>query len=91
MYKLYFRPILTYPNLVLSQTSVTNLRRVQIQQNKLLRLVNNKPIFTRISTLHKEAKTPMIAEHIAKCVEKANIRSECSDNQRTIRAPQRTL
>lgn len=80
MYKLYFRPILTYPNIVLSQTSVTNLRRVQIQQNKFLRLVNCKPYYTRISTLHKEAKTPMIADHIAKCVEKAILRSECCEN-----------
>lgn len=75
MYKMYFRPILTYPIIVLHHTSKTNLLRVQVQQYKLLKILNNKPWDYSTKLLHTESKVPLITELITRCYERAGCQS----------------
>lgn len=81
MFKTYFRPILTYPNIVLNTVADSHLKSLQIQQNKFLRLLNSKPRHYRISRLHKISKTPYINEYLAKAVTRAKCKCEASSNR----------
>lgn len=80
MYKTYFRPILTYPNIVLEKISKTNKKIVQTQQNKLLRLLNNKDRSYSTAKIHRETKVPLIEDHLNKASERAELRAMDSTN-----------
>lgn len=81
MYKLYFRPVLTYPSIVLSSIAKTHIKKLQTQQNKLLKILNSKPRDFRTSRLHHLAKVPLISDHLKNLLKKAENRAENCENE----------
>ena len=66
VYRAIIRPILTYACPALSNCPETYFRKLQIQQNKCLRMALNKDFYTKINDLHAEAKIPKIRELVDK-------------------------
>jgi hypothetical protein len=60
IYKSYIRPILTYACPVFTNCPKTHFNRLQIMQNKCLRMALSAPFFTRTTDLHRDAKVPTI-------------------------------
>ena len=60
MYKTYIRPIATYACPVFANCAITHRKKLQIFQNKKLRMCLNAPYFSKISWLHEKAETPTI-------------------------------
>jgi hypothetical protein len=81
LYRSYIRPILTYACPVFANTAKTHLNKLQVLQNKNLRMVLNAPFRTRIRTLHKKANMPTISELITKLTDKFYIRASGSTNR----------
>jgi hypothetical protein len=70
LYKSYIRPLLTYACPIFTNCPKTHFRKLQIFQNKCLRMVLNAPYFTRITDLHSETNMPTIREFVDKITEK---------------------
>lgn len=66
LYRSYIRPILTYACPIFSHAAKTHLNKLQVLQNKCLRMVLNARYRTRISTLHRRSKIPTISSFISK-------------------------
>lgn len=66
LFKSCLRPILTYASPAWNSTCKTNYKKLQILQNKALRIALQKRRYTKISDLHAEAKTPYIESYIHK-------------------------
>jgi hypothetical protein len=81
LYRSYIRPILTYACPVFANAAKTHLNKLQVLQNKNLRMVLNAPFRTRIKTLHKKANMPTISEFITKLTEKFYVRASGSTNR----------
>jgi exonuclease III len=81
LYRSYIRPILTYACPVFANAAKTHLDKLQVKQNKNLRMVLNAPFRTRIQTLHKKANIPTISEFITKLTEKFYVRASGSTNR----------
>lgn len=81
MYKLYIRPIFTYAAPMLANCAKTHLNKLQIFQNKCLRMVLSAPYDTRITRLHEQASTPTVIEFIDKLTEKFYSSCEFSPNK----------
>jgi len=77
----YVRPILTYAAPAWTGTaSDTNLLRLQVIQNKCLRMALNLPPWTPIRDLHKEAKIPHLGDTILRMTDKFYEKTKTSDN-----------
>jgi hypothetical protein len=81
LYRSYIRPILTYACPVFANAAKTHLNKLQVKQNKNLRMVLNAPFRTRIQTLHKKANIPTIHEFITKLTDKFYTRASGSTNR----------
>lgn len=66
IYKLYIRPIFTYAAPMIVNAPTTHLKKLQIMQNKCLRMVFNLPRYTMITELHELAKIPTVEEFLNK-------------------------
>lgn len=66
IYKLAIRPIFTYGCPAFGSMAKTHLQKLQVLQNKFLRIVLNKTRYDRITDLHAEAKIPPIEEYVGK-------------------------
>lgn len=64
IYKAYIRPILTYAGTLIDNSAKTHFSRLQVMENKCLRMALSKPYGTRNSSLHEQAKLPTIKEFI---------------------------
>lgn len=64
LYKMYVRPILLYGCQIYSNASNSNINKLQVVQNKSLRLILGKKLETPIRELHKIANIPMIKDKI---------------------------
>ena len=64
IYKVMIRPAMLYACQVWSMTSKTNFFKLQIQQNKFLRLAGNFRKFTKISQLHDELKIDYVYNYV---------------------------
>lgn len=80
LYRSYIRPILTYACPVFSNAAKTHIEKIQVAQNKNLRMVLSAPYRTRISLLHKDSKVPTIKEFISKLTERFYKQSAISEN-----------
>jgi hypothetical protein len=69
LYRSYIRPIITYAIPVFSNCANCHMQRLQVLQNKCLRMALNAPYRTRISTLHRKTKIPMIKSFATKLTE----------------------
>lgn len=68
------RPVLTYPSIVLSQVAKTNIKKIQTQQNKLLRLTNSKPWDFKTTKIHEITNVPLIEEHLTDATSEQKLR-----------------
>ncbi|MGQ7663681.1 RNA-directed DNA polymerase, partial [Streptococcus suis] len=66
IYKLAIRPIFTYGCPAFETMAKTHQQKLQILQNKFLRIILNKTMYDRITDLHSEAKVPSIEEYVGK-------------------------
>jgi len=66
IYKLAIRPIFTYGCPAFESMAKTHLQKLQVLQNKFLRIVLNKTRYERITDLHSEAKIPSIEDYVGK-------------------------
>lgn len=80
LYKIYIRPILTYGCAVWSNSAKTHLNKIQIQQNKCLRMALNKKYSSKITDLHSSANIEYISEFIDKLSNKFYSNSLKSEN-----------
>jgi Reverse transcriptase (RNA-dependent DNA polymerase) len=69
LYRSYIRPILTYACPVFSNAAKSHIEKLQVVQNKNLRMVLNVPYRTRISYLHTRANIPTVKNYITKLTE----------------------
>ncbi|CRK90404.1 CLUMA_CG004194, isoform A [Clunio marinus] len=81
-YKTLIRPIMTYACPIFSNCPDVHFKRLQIQQNKLLRMVLNAPFFTRTTDLHKEANDiPTIRQFVDKLTKQFYSRASSHENK----------
>ena len=81
LYRSYIRPILTYACPVFANTAKTHIKKLQIAQNKNLRMVLSAPYRTRTQLFHKRLKIPLITPFIAKLTESFYKKSAKSENR----------
>lgn len=70
IYKAYIRPIITYAGTIIANCAATHLNKLQVFQNKCLRMALDMPYYTRTSELHEDASIPYVRDFIAKNAEK---------------------
>jgi hypothetical protein len=66
IYSTLIRPCITYACPVWSSTCPTNIRKLQVIQNKALRIAFNTPFRTNLHKLHTKIKFPTLSEYIYK-------------------------
>ncbi|GBN02176.1 RNA-directed DNA polymerase from mobile element jockey [Araneus ventricosus] len=66
LFKQVLRPILTYAAPIWGLAALSNKKKVQILQNKLLRIIVNAPWFIRNSVIHSDLQIESIEYHIQK-------------------------
>jgi hypothetical protein len=70
LFKSYLLPIMTYACPAWSNAAPTHISKLQILQNKILRMILNAPYITPIVQLHNDSKIPYIKDFIAKLCDK---------------------
>ena len=80
IYKSYIRPILTYACPVYSNCPKTHFNKLQIMQNKCLRMVTSSPFHTRITELHSKTKVPYVRDFVDKSTEKFYCSTKSHEN-----------
>lgn len=80
LFKSYLMPLLTYSCPVWSNISKCHLNKLQIMQNKILRMILSAPYCTRISELHKTLNFPYFEETISNLSNKFYSKVEFADN-----------
>lgn len=80
IYKSYIRPLLTYACPAYAHIAKTHLNKLQVQQNKTLRMTLNAPYRTRISKLHGSACVSLMEEYIGKLTDNFYKRCNYSEN-----------
>lgn len=73
IYKAIIRPTMTYASPIWHTTAKTHLQKLQITQNKCIRLATNSPIRTNLETLHSYLQIDLFPCHIKKLAD--NLRS----------------
>ena len=81
LYRSYIRPVLTYACPVFDNAAKTHIKRLQVIQNKCLRMALNSPYRTRISSLHYQSDIPYIHDYIGKLSESFFKNSAKSNNK----------
>jgi hypothetical protein len=82
LYKSYIRPLLTYACPVFQNCPKTHFRKLQVFQNKCLRMILSAQYDTRISDLHQETNVPTIREFVDKITE--NFYRKCSIHENNL-------
>lgn len=72
IYKLAIRPILTYACPSFISIAKCHLKKLQVLQNKALKMLLNKSRFERTHYIHEEAKVPLVKDYINKLTNKFN-------------------
>lgn len=70
IYKLAIRPILTYACPATKGIAKTHLKKLQVVQNKMLRMILNAEFYEKTTNLHEIAKVPLINDYIDKLCDK---------------------
>jgi hypothetical protein len=81
LYRSYIRPIMTYACPVFANCAIGHMQRLQVLQNKCLRMVLNAPFRTRIASLHKRTRIPMINSFVKKLTDNFYKNSAKSSNK----------
>lgn len=64
IYKATILPIMTYASPVWSGVTHSRLKKLQLLQNKVLKIITKCPLYTRITKLHKDLKINMVNQTI---------------------------
>jgi len=64
IYKQVLRPLILYASPIWSCCANSHLNKIQIFQNKILRIITDAPWFVRNKALHKDLNIPTIDEHL---------------------------
>jgi hypothetical protein len=80
IYRAYIRPILTYTGTITTNCPKIHFNRLQVMQNKCLRMALSKPYGTSNADLHFEAKIPTVREFVDKNVEKFYSATKINEN-----------
>jgi hypothetical protein len=80
IYRSYIRPILTYACPVFANAAKTHIQKLQVAQNKNLRMALSARYCTRIHLLHERSNIPLIREYISKLTENFYKKSATSVN-----------
>ena len=70
VYKQIIRPAILYAAPILARSSDTQLARIQIMQNRILRCITKSRMRTRITDMHRWANIDTIKQHVFKLAEK---------------------
>jgi hypothetical protein len=65
-YRAVVRPILTYACPIFANCAECHFRKLQIQQNKILRMALNADFFTKNIEIHKKTNIPTVREFVDK-------------------------
>ncbi|GFV37961.1 RNA-directed DNA polymerase from mobile element jockey [Trichonephila clavipes] len=66
LYKQVLRPIITYASPVLGAAAATHMKKIQVKQNKILRLITNAPWYVRNDVIHYDLHMEPISSYITK-------------------------
>lgn len=80
IYKSIFRPIITYGCPVWSNCAQTHTNKLQIIENKLLKIILKRPFFYNTKKLHSEANIPLLKQFIQNTTNKFIHNIQYSDN-----------
>ena len=64
LYKSYIRPVLEYGHVVTADACANQILKLQVIQNKALRIALRRPYTTKIEDLHAIANMPMIQDRL---------------------------
>ncbi|CAI6374212.1 unnamed protein product [Macrosiphum euphorbiae] len=64
IYKQVLRPLILYACPIWGSCANSHLNKIQIYQNKILRIITDAPWFVRNKAIHKDLNIPTINEHI---------------------------
>lgn len=70
LYKAVFRPIMTYGCPVFHDIAKIHLNKLQVMQNKILKIILDKPWYTSTDYIHNISKVPRLQEFIQKINDK---------------------
>lgn len=62
LYLSFVRPIWQYASGLYGSASDSQLKRIQVQQNRVLRLITDAPWYVRNSIIHKDLDVPEVKE-----------------------------
>ncbi|GFV75889.1 probable RNA-directed DNA polymerase from transposon X-element [Trichonephila clavipes] len=66
LYKQVLRPIITYASPVWGAAAATHMKKIQVIQNKILRLITNAPWYVRNDVIHFDLHMEPISSYITK-------------------------
>lgn len=66
VYKQIIRPALTYGCPLFPHIAPTNIKKMQLFQNQIIKMILNQPKYTRTQIIHEETEIPYIDEYITK-------------------------
>lgn len=79
IYKTVVRPIITYAAPVWIHAANTNIKKLQIIQNKCLKIINNKPYYYSTNRLHQETEYEYITDTLERITN--NLKSKAQISQ----------
>lgn len=68
-HKTIIRPVITYAAPEWTQAAKTNIQKLQVIQNKALKIINNHPFYYSTNRLHMETKSELITDIYASVAE----------------------
>lgn len=77
-YKLCIRPIMTYAAPIIITAAKSHKKRLQVVQNKTIRMITNAPWWTRTHELHEETSIDMIDEYLQRLNDNFHARHDVS-------------
>ena len=80
IYKSLIRSILTYAAPAWGYAAKTHINKLQLFQNKVLRIITKLPRVTPIDTLHEQTGIETIQTHVSRIATKLYLKSQLSDN-----------
>jgi hypothetical protein len=80
VYKALIRPIITYAAPAWGYAPKTQFNKLQVFQNKVLRIITKHPRVTPIDTLHEQTGMETITNHVRKLAQKLYFKIQFSDN-----------
>jgi len=81
LYKTIFRPVLSYAVPVWNNCAITLRKKLQVCQNKVLKLCLNRHWRTSTALVHDEAEIELLSDHLNKIVTRFRLNCSVHDNQ----------